>query len=61
LAYSFFPYVVPEKLTLWEAASARDSLFIIFIGAMVTLPMIAGYSAYAYWVFRGKATELKYE
>lgn len=61
LAYSFFPYVVPEKLTLWDAASARDSLFIIFIGAMVTLPMIAGYSAYAYWVFRGKATELKYE
>jgi len=53
LAYSFFPYVVPESLTVWEAAAARDSLFIILIGTCVTLPMIVAYSVFAYWVFRG--------
>lgn len=61
LAYSFYPYVAPERLTLWEAAAAPDSLLIIFIGACAVLPVIIGYSAFAYWVFRGKATALRYD
>lgn len=61
LAYSFFPYVVPGELTIWEAASARSSLAIILVGALVTLPVIGGYTIFAYRVFRGKATALRYE
>ncbi|MEL7099473.1 MAG: cytochrome d ubiquinol oxidase subunit II [Pseudomonadota bacterium] len=61
LAYSFYPYVVPEKLTIYEAASAPESLIIILWGAIVVIPMIAGYTALAYTVFRGKATELRYD
>ncbi|MEX2642222.1 MAG: cytochrome d ubiquinol oxidase subunit II [Acetobacterales bacterium] len=61
LAYSFYPYVVPERLTIWEAASAPESLFIILIGTCVVLPAILGYTALAYIVFRGKATELHYD
>ncbi|CAN5736055.1 cytochrome d ubiquinol oxidase subunit II [soil metagenome] len=61
MAYSFFPYVVPDRLTAWDAAAARESLFIIFVGAIVMLPIIGGYSIFAYWVFRGKATALRYE
>ena len=61
LAYSFYPYVVPEKLTIYEAASAPESLFIILIGALVVLPVIIGYSILAYTVFRGKATALSYD
>lgn len=61
LAYSFWPYVVPEKLTIWQAAAAPESLFIIFIGACLVLPVIVAYSALAYWVFRGKATTLRYD
>ncbi len=61
LAYSFYPYVVPEKLTIWQAASAPESLFIIFMGALVVLPFIAAYTAFSYYVFRGKATELRYD
>jgi cytochrome d ubiquinol oxidase subunit II len=61
MAYSFFPYVVPGTLTVWEAASARESLMIIFVGAVVMLPVIGGYSIFAYRVFRGKATALRYE
>ena len=61
MAYSFYPYVVPEKLTIYEAASAPESLFIILIGTAFVLPMILGYTALAYTVFRGKATELRYD
>jgi len=61
LAYSFYPYVVPDRMTIYEAAAAPGSLFIMLIGALVVVPVIIGYSALAYWVFRGKATELRYD
>ena len=61
LAYSFYPYVVPEKITIYEAASAPESLFIILIGTVFVLPTILGYTVLAYTVFRGKATELSYD
>lgn len=60
LAYSFYPYIVPDKLTIYETASAPESLFIILIGALTVLPIIIAYSIYAYWVFRGKARPLSY-
>lgn len=61
MAYSFYPFIVPEQLTIYEAASAPESLFIILIGTCFVLPMILGYTALAYTVFRGKATALSYE
>jgi cytochrome d ubiquinol oxidase subunit II len=60
LAYSLFPYVVIDQLTIWDAAAAPESLMFIFAGAVFVLPVIIGYSIYAYRVFRGKATELTY-
>lgn len=60
LAYSFYPYVVPDKLTIFEAASAPESLMIILIGALFVLPAILGYTIIVYTVFRGKATKLSY-
>ncbi|MEM9989743.1 MAG: cytochrome d ubiquinol oxidase subunit II, partial [Pseudomonadota bacterium] len=60
LAYSFYPFVVPEQMTIYEAASAPESLIIILVGALAVLPMIIGYTALSYIVFRGKATELRY-
>jgi len=61
LAYSFFPYVVPEKITVWEAAASDASLMIMFVGACLVLPMIAGYTVLSYWIFRGKAGALRYD
>ncbi|GAA4134968.1 cytochrome d ubiquinol oxidase subunit II [Aminobacter aganoensis] len=61
LAYSFYPYVVPDRLTIWEAASATESLGIILVGTAFVLPVIIGYSFYAYRIFGGKATELTYD
>jgi cytochrome d ubiquinol oxidase subunit II len=60
LAYSFFPYIVPEKMTIWQAASAPESLLFILIGAAIVLPCIIGYTFFAYRVFRGKVKELSY-
>jgi cytochrome d ubiquinol oxidase subunit II len=61
MAYSFYPYVVPEQLTIYEAAAAPESLLIILIGACIVVPVILGYSILAYIIFRGKATELRYD
>lgn len=61
LAYSFYPYVVPEQLTIYQAASAPESLWIILIGTIIVLPMILGYTALSYVVFRGKASLLNYD
>lgn len=60
LAYSFFPYVVPGKLDIWQAASAPESLQFILYGAAVVLPTIILYTIFSYRVFWGKATQLKY-
>ena len=61
LSYSFYPYVVPDSLTIYEAASAPESLMIILVGTLFVLPTIIGYSALSYFVFRGKASALRYD
>jgi cytochrome d ubiquinol oxidase subunit II len=61
LAYSFYPYLVQDKITIWEAASAPESLMVILIGALIVLPAIFIYTGYAYYVFRGKVRELSYD
>ena len=61
LAWSFYPFVVPDRLTIWQAASAPESLAIILAGTAVVLPVIIFYSFYAYRVFAGKATDLTYD
>jgi cytochrome d ubiquinol oxidase subunit II len=60
LAYSLYPYVVMDKLTIWQAASAPKSLKFILVGVVIAVPAIAGYTVIAYRVFRGKASELRY-
>ena len=61
LAYSFYPYVVPERLTIYESASAPESLMIILVGTVFVMPVIVAYTALAYIVFRGKARDLSYD
>lgn len=61
MAYSFYPYIIPEKMTIYQAASAPESLFIILLGTIFVLPAIFGYTILSYYIFRGKATELRYD
>jgi cytochrome bd ubiquinol oxidase subunit II len=60
LAYSLFPYLVVDRMTIWQAASAPESLKIILLGAAVVLPVIVGYTVFSYRVFSGKTRALSY-
>jgi cytochrome d ubiquinol oxidase subunit II len=60
LAYSIYPYIVIDRLTVWDAASAPESLVVIGIGMAITLPAIIVYTVFMYRVFWGKARELTY-
>lgn len=60
LAYSLFPWLVVDRLNIWQAASAPEAMGVILLGAAVVLPMIIGYTVFAYRVFWGKSTALKY-
>ncbi|MFN3700754.1 MAG: cytochrome d ubiquinol oxidase subunit II [Alphaproteobacteria bacterium] len=61
LAYSFYPYIVPERMLIVDAASAPESLLIILVGALLVLPVLIGYTVVVYYIFRGKARELRYD
>ena len=60
LAYSLFPWLVVDRLTPWQAASSPEALWVIFLGVVVVLPVIIGYTVFAYRVFGGKSTALRY-
>ncbi len=60
LAYSLYPNLVVNKITIWDAASAPESLMIILVGTLIVLPVILAYTVYSYRVFWGKARELTY-
>ena len=60
LAYSIYPFVVIDKLTIWQAASSPAALKVILIGVCISVPAIAAYTVFSYWVFRGKASDLQY-
>ncbi len=60
LAYSIYPYIVIDRMTVWQAASATESLVVIGIGMAITLPAIILYTIFMYRVFWGKARELTY-
>ena len=60
LAYSLFPWLVIDRITIWQAAISPSSMGIILVGAAVVLPMIIGYTVFAYRIFWGKSTALKY-
>ncbi|MFZ5708581.1 MAG: cytochrome d ubiquinol oxidase subunit II [Pseudomonadota bacterium] len=61
MAYSFYPYIVPDRITIAEAASAPESLAIILWGVIFVLPAIIAYTALSYVIFRGKAKRLSYD
>jgi len=54
LGISVFPYVIPGAVTIWAAATDRSSQVFMLWGTALVLPMILGYTAWSYWVFRGK-------
>jgi cytochrome d ubiquinol oxidase subunit II len=60
LAYSLYPFVVLNKLTIWDSAAATKSLMFVLWGIVLAVPAIAAYTVFVYSVFRGKVTRLSY-
>jgi cytochrome d ubiquinol oxidase subunit II len=54
LIISVFPFIVPRALTIWDAAAPESSQVFMLVGATVLVPIILAYTAWSYWVFRGK-------
>jgi cytochrome d ubiquinol oxidase subunit II len=54
LGISFYPYIVPPSVSIWDAAAPESSLRFLLVGAVILIPAILVYTAHAYWVFRGK-------
>ena len=60
LAISIWPYVIPGEVTIWDAAAPYSSQLFMLVGAVVLIPLILAYTAWSYWVFRGKVEEEGY-
>ncbi|HBT58970.1 MAG: cytochrome d ubiquinol oxidase subunit II [Pseudomonadales bacterium] len=60
---SMFPFVMPSSsmpnhsLTMWDATASETTLFIMFCVACVFVPLILGYTAWGYFVMRGRLNE----
>ena len=61
LAYSLFPYVVMDRMTIWQAASHPSALKMVLAGVVIVVPFLLAYTVFAYRVFSGKARAGLYE
>jgi cytochrome d ubiquinol oxidase subunit II len=57
LGVSIWPNVIPARVSIWAAAAPYRSQVFMLVGASVLVPVILTYTAWAYWVFRGKVGE----
>ena len=57
IAISIYPWIIPFKYNIWEASASAEGLSLMLIGVLPLLPIILGYTAYCYYVFRGKASD----
>ena len=46
--------IVPPSLTIWDTANTVNSQLFALVGFAIVLPMTFVYTAYCYYVFRGK-------
>lgn len=60
LGVSIWPYVVPDSITIWDAAAPERSQSFMLVGTLVIMPIILAYTGWAYWVFRGKVGDEGY-
>jgi cytochrome d ubiquinol oxidase subunit II len=54
VAISLWPMIVPGRYTLWEAAASESTQAFLLVGTLVLLPIVLFYTAWSYWIFRGK-------
>ena len=54
LAISLWPNIIPPSISIWDAAAPPQSMGFTLVGALLIIPFILGYTAWSYYVFRGK-------
>lgn len=60
---SMFPFLMPSSsvpnhsLTMWDATASEATLMIMFVVACIFVPIVLGYTAWGYFVMRGRLTE----
>ena len=59
LGVSMWPNIIPPDVTIHDAAAPAKSQAFMLVGAVILIPVILAYTAYAYWVFRGKVDPSK--
>ncbi|MFM9829191.1 MAG: cytochrome d ubiquinol oxidase subunit II [Sphingomonas sp.] len=57
LAISMYPFIIPPAVSIWDAAAPPASQGFMLVGAVIMMPVILGYTGWAYWVFRGKVAQ----
>ncbi|QUI61070.1 cytochrome BD ubiquinol oxidase subunit II [Pseudoalteromonas sp. A22] len=60
LVYSFYPFVVPGKLTIFEAVADASALTFLLYGVVIVVPTLIAYTLFSYRVFWGKVQPLSY-
>lgn len=60
LAYSFYPYIIPNRISLYDTITSNESLAIMLLGAVIVFPLLIAYTYFTYKVFHGKTRELRY-
>jgi cytochrome d ubiquinol oxidase subunit II len=60
LGISIWPDVIPGRVSIWQAAAPHSSQAFMLVGALILIPLILAYTAWSYWVFRGKVGEEGY-
>lgn len=58
LAISLWPNIVPHEISYQEAAAPPESQAFLLTGTLIVLPAVIAYTAYTYWIFRGKVRRL---
>jgi cytochrome d ubiquinol oxidase subunit II len=56
LGISMWPWLVPFEVTFRQAAAAPESQSLLIVGTVVMLPLVLAYTAFCYYIFRGKTS-----
>lgn len=60
LGISIYPWIIPFKFTIWDAAASNPGLSLMLVGVVPMLPIILSYTGYCYYIFRGKCTHVSH-
>ncbi|MBL4796811.1 MAG: cytochrome d ubiquinol oxidase subunit II [Oleispira sp.] len=56
LVAGVFPYIIPGRLTIWQAIAPDKSVYFTLVGIVIFVPVILAYNIYAYRTFSGKTS-----